>query len=323
VDQLAANLVGNAAGAATTAAISGVGNLIHGSSGRDSGPESSPEMAQHSRANGEQSPSNNDREAMAGVQQDLPNSDSGTMPVVLEPGSNACINPSNSTQVLLTGQVASQPSADLIRRFAHQLANPGAAVVDQLAVRTNGVASAGSAPQPVSDARGAGTGSSANAPATFVSPGSAICVSENNGALFLAGTVGSTAELGAVENAVEPMVGSGRLLVHLIIGSMSSGTQVAASTAVGTATTTPLPNNAATSLDSQNAVEQALHSVPSLANVNVQLAADGLHLSGSVDTTQDEQMAADLARQYAAGRTILDNVTVANRAQPPQAQSPR
>ena len=323
VDQLAANLVGNAAGAATTAAISGVGNLIHGSNGRNSGSEPGPEMAQQSPANGQQPPSNNDREAMAGAQQSLPNSDSGTLPVVLEPGSNACINLSNSTQVLLTGQAASQPSADLIRRFAHQLANPAAAVVDQLAVRTNGISSAGGTPQPASDTAGAGTGSSASVPATVVSPGSAICVSENNGALFLTGTVGSTAELGAVENAVEPLVGGGRLLDHLTIGKMSSGTQIAASTAVGTATPPPTTNNSATTADSQSAVEQALHSVPNLANVNVQLAADGVHLSGSVDTTQDEQMAADLARQYASGRAILDNVTVANRAQPPQAQSPR
>jgi hypothetical protein len=205
------------------------------------------------------------------------------------------------------------------------LASPSVAVVDQLAVRTNGIPSAGNAPQAAMSASGPGTASSPSAPTTVMSPGSAVCVSENSGALFLTGTVGSTAELGAVENSVEPLVGSGRLLDHLTIGSMNSGIQVAAGSVVAESAgaAPPTPNNIATTPAPQNAVEQALHSIPRLANVNVQVAADGLHLSGSLDTTQDEQMAADLARQYASGREVLDNVTVASRAPSPQTQSPR
>ena len=68
----------------------------------------------------------------------------------------------------------------------------------------------------------------------------------------------------------------------------------------------------------QGEVEQALHSVPRLSNVNVQVTADGVQLSGSVDTTQDDQMAADLARQYAPGRPVADNLAVANRTPPPR-----
>ena len=112
-----------------------------------------------------------------------------------------------------------------------------------------------------------------------------------------------------MENAVQPLVGNGRLLDQLTIGTVSSGTQIAAASPPANIETTPVQ---------QNEVEQALHSVPRLANVNVQVAADGVHLSGSVDTAQDDQMAADLAREYAPGRAVLDNMTVANRIQPPQ-----
>jgi hypothetical protein len=114
-----------------------------------------------------------------------------------------------------------------------------------------------------------------------------------------------------VESAVQPLVGSGRLLDHITIGSVNSGTEVAAASAAA-------PNTGPTPLPQQSEVEQALHSIPRLANVNVQVATDGVHLSGSVDTTQDDQMAADVARQYAPGRPVLDNLAVANHTQPPQ-----
>lgn len=299
VDELAANLVSDAAGAATSAAIGGVSDLIHGhgSSPRDTGPQSFPEPGPDS---GQQAP--------AYSQQALPNSDRETMATVLDPGSNACVNLSSSSQTLLTGQVASQSSAELIRRFAHQLASPSVPLVDQLAVRTTGIPDSGNAPQ---DVRGGSSADTANtsSPPIALSPGSTVCVGENSGQIFLTGTVGSTAELGAVENAVQPLVGNGRLLDQLTIGTVSSGTQIAAASPPANIETTPVQ---------QNEVEQALHSVPRLANVNVQVAADGVHLSGSVDTAQDDQMAADLAREYAPGRAVLDNMTVANRIQPPQ-----
>jgi osmotically-inducible protein OsmY len=148
-----------------------------------------------------------------------------------------------------------------------------------------------------------------------VSPGSTICLTENNGEIFLTGTVGSTADLGTVENAVQPLVGSGRLLDHLTIAGLNSGTQIAASAPVGTGEPTlPAPPSAT----QQSEVEQALHSVPRLANVNVQVAGDGVHLSGSVDSTEDDQMAANLARQYAPGLGVVDNLAVANGNQPPR-----
>jgi hypothetical protein len=75
--------------------------------------------------------------------------------------------------------------------------------------------------------------------------------------------VGSTKDLGTVENAVQPLVGSSRLLDHLTIASMNSGSQVAASA--------PISN-----------VSAAQHSAPlkctRLSNVNVQVAADGASL---------------------------------------------
>ena len=301
VDQLAANLVGNAASAATSAAIGGVTDLIHGhgSSSKDTGSEGLPEPGSDSA-----------QQAAAYPQQALPNNDSDAMATVLDPGSNACVNVSNSSQALLTGQVASQPSADLIRRFAHQLAGPSALVTDQLAVRTTGVTSDGYPPPNTASTSSADT-ASANFPATAVSPSSTVCVTQNGGQLLLTGTVGSTADLGTVENAVKPLIGSGRLLDQLTIAGMNSANQTAASAPVGNVTPTPLQ---------QSEVEQALHSIPRLANVNVQVASDGLHLSGSVDSAQDDQMAADVARQYVAGRLVVDNLEVANRAQPTQPQ---
>jgi osmotically-inducible protein OsmY len=252
-------------------------------------------------------------QASAYPQQALPNSDVETTASALDPGSNACVNLADSDRVLLTGQVASQPGAELIRRFAHQLVNPSALVVDQLAVRSAGVPPAGNAQQDsasTSGATGASTTPSTNSPATTVSTGSSVCVTENNGQILLTGTVLSTADLGTVESAVQPLVGNGRLLDHITIGSINSGTQVAAASVPANSEPTPPAQ--------QSEVEQALHSIPRLSNVNVQVGTDGVHLSGSVDTTQDDQMAADVARQYAPGRPVLDNLAVANRAQPPQ-----
>ncbi|HVH88323.1 MAG TPA: BON domain-containing protein [Terriglobales bacterium] len=307
VDQLASNLVGDAASAATSAAIGGVSDLIHGSRAKDNVPETAYAP-----------PPDSVPQAPAYPQQALPNSDAEAMNSVLDPGSNACVNLSSSSQILLTGQVASQPSADLIRRFAHQLASSSAVVTDQLAVRTTGVPaaanvsvpSAATAAQDVASTSGAGITADASSPATMVSPGSTVCVTENHGEIFLTGTVGSTAELGTVENAVQPLVGNGRLLDNLTIAGMNSGTQIATSTPAGNVGSTP-PTQ-------QSEVEQALHSIPRLSNVNVQVMGDGVHLSGSVDTMQDDQMAADVARQYAPGRPVLDNLAVANRTQAPR-----
>ncbi len=311
VDQLASNLVGDAASAATSAAIGGVSDLIHGSGGKDNNPETAYAPPPDSPA---QPPMYS--------QQALPNSDSEPMVSALDPGSNACVNLSSASQVLLTGQVSSQPSADLIRRFAHQLANASAVVTDQLAVRTNGAPSApNNMPQDSASTSSANPAANTNPPAstnppvstnasTTVSPGSTVCVTENNGQILLTGTVGSTVDLDSVESAVQPLVGSGRLLDHLTIAAINSGAQVAASA--------PSSNTESTPPAEQSEVEQAVHSIPRLANVNVQVAPDGVHLSGSVDTAQDDQMAMDVARQYASGRPVLDNLSIPNRTQAPQ-----
>jgi hypothetical protein len=307
LDQLAANLVSNAAGSATSAAIGGVSNLIHGSGVKDNSPESGPEPPPDSAIS---------QQAPMSSQHSLPNSDLPAMASALDAGSNACLNLASSSQVILTGQAPSQSSADLIRRFAHQLASPSVPISDQLAVRTNGVPSAGNTPPELASASGAAATSSANSPATVVSPGSTICLTENNGEIFLTGTVGSTADLGTVENAVQPLVGSGRLLDHLTIAGLSSGTQIADSAPVdSTAGPTPAVHASATQ---QTEVEQALHSIPRLANVNVQVAGDGVHLSGSVNSTEDDQMAANLARQYAPGLAVMDNLAVASGNHPPR-----
>jgi osmotically-inducible protein OsmY len=112
-------------------------------------------------------------------------------------------------------------------------------------------------------------------------------------------------------------VGSGRLLDHITIGSMTSRTDTGASAPVVTAASASVVN-VASPPDQQSEVEQALHGIPRLSNVNVQLATDGVHLSGAVDSMQDDQMAAEVARQYAPGRPVLNNLTVANRTQPAQ-----
>jgi|tagenome__1003787_1003787.scaffolds.fasta_scaffold20961630_1 osmotically-inducible protein OsmY len=335
VDQLAANFVGEAAGAATSAAIGGVSDLIHGSGVRDRGnenasgppPDSSaqaPPYPQQAPAYSQQA-SSYPQPPSPYPQQALPNSDSETVVSALDPGSNACVNLADADRVLLTGQVASQPSAELIRRFAQQLVSPSALVVDQLAVRTAGIPSTGNAQQDVATTSGAstpapgttvagssaaGSAASANSPAPTVSTGSTVCVTENKGEVFLTGTVGSTTDLGTVESAVQPLVGGGRLLDQLTIASMNPGSQAAASA--------PVANAGPSQPTQQSEVEQALHSIPRLSNVNVQVAADGVHLSGSVDTPQDDQMASDVARQYAPGRPVVDNVTVARASQPLQ-----
>ena len=303
VDQLATNLVGSAASAATSAAIGGFSDLIHGSGKKDNGPDagyapppdSAAQAAPYSQPSGPNA-------------QHLPDRDAEQASSVLDPGSNACVNISNFTQVLLIGQATSQTSADLLRRFAHQLASTSAVVNDQLAVRSAGVRSAANEPQDVAGISGAGATASANSPAAVVSPGSTVCVTRNNDQIFLTGTVGSTADLGTVENAVQPLLGNGRLLDQLTVAAMNSGAPTADSAPPGSAAT-PVR---------QSELEQALHSIPRLAGVNVQVKEDSVQLTGSVDTAQDDQMASDVVHRYAPGRPVLDEIAVVNRTQPPQ-----
>lgn len=301
VDQLAANLMGDAASAATSAAIGGVSDLIHGSGNKNAesdGTSPPPPVSANQPTAYAQAPPSNGGDGM---------------PSILEPGSNACANLSNSNQLVLTGQVGSQPSAELVRGFARKISNPSTTVIDQLAVRSSGASYGGNSPQNAAGATNGGLAAGSSLPA--LSPGSTVCLTENDGSLLLTGTVGSTAELGTVEDAVGSLVGPGRLVDQLTIANMNSAAQVAASPLSAdepaSATQTQSPSV-------QSEVEQAVHSIPRLAGVDVQVMADGVHLSGSVDTSQDAQSAADLAREYAPGRPVVNSLVVMNQPLPPQ-----
>ncbi|MGZ4823480.1 MAG: BON domain-containing protein, partial [Terriglobales bacterium] len=160
-----------------------------------------------------------------------------------------------------------------------------------------------------------------------------VCLNASNtGELLLTGTVASPSEVSAVEQAAQPLVAGGRLADQLTIGSLPSTSQVATGGTAGLATEStsaadastpsstaiasgPVPSTPAPSgiTAEENNVEQALHSIPRLANVDVEVRADAVRLSGTVDTVQDEQMATAIARQHVPGMSVIDNLTVAVR----------
>ena len=315
VDELAASFVGDAASAATSAAIGGVSDLIHGRSndnGSEPGNSSSDLPPEASR------PAQNSASAY----------DSSARAIPLDHGSSACANLSN-TQVLLTGQATSQASADLIRQFARTIASPKANLDDQLIVKTNGMVVA-APPQATTSPTGPENNTR---PAAPVTAGSTVCLNASNtGELLLTGTVASPSEVSAVEQAAQPLVAGGRLADQLTIGSLPSTSQVATGGTTGLATEStsaadastpsstaiasgPVPSTPAPSGNTaeENDVEQALHSIPRLANVDVEVRADAVRLSGTVDTVQDEQMATAIARQHVPGMSVIDNLTVAVR----------
>ncbi len=232
--------------------------------------------------------------------------------------------------MLLTGQATSQGDADLMRQFAQQLGGSSATLIDQLATRSNGVISNTAPPT-------ATTNSQTYAPAGVVTPGSVVCVNvDNHNELLLTGTVGSPAELAAVENSAQPLAGGARLVDQLTIGTVATASSAGATggmTGVATNNNTqgarPPESGAAIATSSQptgtpaatagnptvqNDLEQALHSLPRLSNVDAEVTAGSVRLFGSVSSSADDQAARDVARQYAPAYEVIDNVTVsANR----------
>ncbi len=154
-------------------------------------------------------------------------------------------------------------------------------------------------------------------PAVTLTPGSNVCVNvSNSNEVLLTGTVASGTELSAAERAAQPLVAGARLTDQLTIGTVNSGTAAANTGGAGAPSAQPsasAASNAGTST-ADSELEIALHSVPRLSNVDAAVTTDSVRLTGTVNTSQDDQMARDVARQHAPGRSIVDNVTVAGRA---------
>lgn len=327
VDQLAANVVGSAAGSVTSAAIGGVSDLIHGSGSRqDSGApydQQGPPPDSASGAYGPPSPygpppSNGGPPPADGASGlNAPPADNGSNPYAppngspspddgsnsgLRAGSNACVNVSNSHQASLTGQAGSQLDRDRLEQFAQQLAGTNATVLDQLATRANGAYANAGNPQDLPPE----TILNAADLTGLVTPGSVVCVNaDNSNAVYLTGTVGSSAELASVEQRLQPLLGDARLVDQLTTGTLTSRGPEASPTAT--------PANTGGSAESE--VKQALHSIPRLSNVDAAVGSTTVRLSGSVETPEDEQVAREIAQQYAPGKSVIDSLTVTGREQ--------
>lgn len=318
VDQLAANMVGSAAGGVTSAAIGGVADLIHGSGSR---PDNSSPYDQQGPPpeNGYGSPSayrrppddNGPPPADSYSSSNTPSTNNGygarganaSSNNGLMPGSNACVNVSNIHQVLLTGQTASRLDRSRLAQFALQLAGTNATVLDQLATRANGSLEGTINPQEDLPE----TILNANALTGLVTPGSVVCVNaDSDNALLLTGTVGSSAELASVERSLQALVGNARLVDQLTTGKLDD-TQARGAVSPATTRNTARPGG--------SEVEQALHSIPRLSNVDAEVSGGTVRLSGSVDNLEDAQVAQEIARQYAPGRSVIDALTVTRREQ--------
>ncbi len=278
IDQLAADFVGDAARAAANAAVGGVSDRLH-----DNGSSSNERSAASQYANTSAAPS--DPNAVA----------------ALEPGTSACVNVSNA-QVLLTGQAESQEGADLIRQFAHQVGGPAAALNDQLTA--TGSATSAAAQQP--SASPSNPTSNLAPAAAAVTPGSSVCVNVRSpGEVLLSGTVASPQEATAVEQAAKPLVASAHLNDQLTMGSLGAVQSSTASVATSGETA------------DESTLAQSLHAIPRLSNVDASVSSDSVRLTGTVDTSQDDQMARDIARQHAPGLSVVDQITVAGRTPQP------
>ncbi len=328
VDQLAANLVSSAAGGVTSAAIGGVSDLIHGSESHQDnsgttydqqgpppdsasgaygppspyGPPSDnygpPRSGSSSRSYAQ--PVGNGSNAYAPNNTPSPNVGSSKS---LMPGSNACVNLNSPQRVLLTGQASSQWDRTRLEQFAQQLAGTNATVLDQLATGAHGGYANGATlqdapPETILDASDL---------SGLITPGSVVCVNaDNNNALSLTGTVGSSAELANVEQKLQPLIGNGRLIDQLTTGTFAQA---------GAPEAAPPATAANTAGPAESVVEQALHSIPRLSNVDAAVGATTVRLSGSVETDEDRQVARGIAQQYAPGRSIVDALTVTAREQ--------
>lgn len=236
--------------------------------------------------------------------------------------------------MFLTGETSSQADAERLRQFARQLGGTNANFIDQLGTRSNGGMSSMHSNESTPSSAGASPSFPAPSPDAIVTPGSVVCLgADNYDQVLLTGTVGSPAEFAKVEESVQPILGDDRLVDELTTGTVEVASQ--ASTAGGTSGTATSANaGSATSAAgsagtiasssqqvsadasgttlpiSQSEVEQALHSIPSLSNVDAQVTASSVRLAGSVHTADDKQMARDIARQYAPNRDVIDDVTL-------------
>lgn len=310
VDQLASNFVGSAAGGVTSAAIGGVSDLIRGSGShqdnRGAYDQQEPPPDNVSSAYGP--PSNGPPDGNYGPPADagsyalsVDNGSNGGSNSGLLTGSNACVSVSNA-QASLTGEAESQLDRERLERFAQQLAGTNATVVDQLATRANrGYDNAGNPQDLPPEAILDGTDLTG-----LVSQGSVVCVNTANNALMLSGTVASSAELASVERRLQPLFGDAPLVDQLTTGALANSRR-------------PEPTPPATATNSAGAVgsevEQALHSIPRLSTVDAEVGTTTVRLSGSVETPQDEQVAREIAQQYAPGRSVIDALIVTGRDQ--------
>jgi BON domain len=80
---------------------------------------------------------------------------------------------------------------------------------------------------------------------------------------------------------------------------------------------TPAPLTEA-ELETQSLIQNAIGNNPAVTapNVSVALSAEGIELSGTVSSAQAKLAASRLAKSYAAGRKVVDRITVA--ANPPE-----
>ncbi len=334
VDQLAANAVGSAASGVTSAAIGGVSDLIHGSGSRQDnsgnyngqqGPP--PDNGAYGPPPGVYGPPPDNTQGNYGPPPDNgsssygpPSGGYGSNASAAEPysasngpsgnglmqGSNACVNVYSNSQVLLTGQAGSQVDAERLLQFAQQLGGSNATVLNQLATRTNGTfQNAALVPEMIFDA---------NRLSSMVTAGSVVCVNvDNANAMLLTGTVGSPAELTKVEQTMQPLLGTSRLMDQLTTGTLRASRPNADTSAENNPPLSPRDNAQGPAAASQ--VEQALHSIPELSNVDAEVVASEVRLSGSVDTPEAERVAREIAQQYAPGRSIVDNLSVTKREQ--------
>ena len=297
VDQLASDAVTSAAGSATSAAIGGIGGLLHhdssdsGSSGYNnysatpspSGSYNSTPAYGAPSAAPDNSSYNNPPSYSGGS---YSNSRSA-IPVALAAGSNVCINVNANNQLLLTGQVPSQLDAQRVEQFASRLASRNATIINQLAGMTPDAAGAATANAP------SAASSVYNAVAP-ISSGSTVCVNSSNNQLMLTGTVPTQADAYNVEQAAAQLAGSANAVVNQLT---TSGTGAA-----------PINDTAG---DLQSGLQRALGGYAALSSVSASVSADTVLLTGSVGNDQDRQMARQIAQSYAGGRRVVDNMAVA------------
>jgi osmotically-inducible protein OsmY len=302
VDQLASDAVSSAAGSAASAAVggigSGIGSLVHGSGSSDSGYNGYSSGSSNSGYSNYPSSSGGSVASNTYGSSGSSGSYYASNPSLagLQPGTNGCVNVYNS-QVVITGQAASQTDADALRQVAQQLGGANTTIVNQLTVNGSPVANSTS------------TMANSAASSSLLSPGSVVCMNaDNNNQVLLTGSVASAGELGTVERTLQPMVGKERLVDQIntpngTVASAGSGASAASNSGTVSA-------SSASPAVTQTRVQEAVHSLPRLSNVDAEVSANQVRLSGSVPSRDDDDDARDIAQQYAPGYDVVDNLTI-------------